>query len=123
MLAGLVAGLSSKVTTPQSVAEPALLALGQQEGLGRVLDDAVTPATREAHPEWGVKVRDRQTGEVGVLRIPKDFGACTTLEQRLHHATVLALATNPTPRVLLAAHGIELEFFQAGSSSPKIVPV
>ena len=91
----------------------------QQEALGAVIDDATHPDKRKAHPEWGVKLKHRKTGAEGVIRVPKDFGACTSIEQALHHATVTALLTNPTPRVLLFAHGFDVEFFQAPASTPQ----
>lgn len=119
MLVGLVKGLSSAPLSPESVQTTALAVLRQQEALGRVIDDAIEPGARASHGEWGVKIIHRASGAEGVIRVPKDFAACQSIEQMLHHATVVALVTNPTPRVLLFAHGLDLEFFQA-PTAPKI---
>jgi hypothetical protein len=121
MLVGMVSALSTAAPPPGKVAEIALAALRQQEALGAVIEDATNPEKRKAHPEWGVKLKHRATGAEGVLRVPKDFAACRTMEQTLHHATVVALITNPAPRALLFAHGFDLEFFQAPASGPKLV--
>lgn len=119
MLAAMVAAFSSAAPPADQLMATALATLTQQEALGQVVDDATHPDKRKAHPEWGVKLKHRATGAQGVIRVPKDFGACTTIEQALHHATVTALLTNPTPRVLLFAHGFDVEFFQAPASTPK----
>lgn len=96
-------------------------ALAQQEPLGAVIGDATDPQLRAKHPEWGVRLRNKATGEEGVIRVPKDFAACTRLDEVSHYITLLGLLTNPAPRALLHAHGFELEFFQAGSSKPVLV--
>lgn len=119
MLAGLVSAFSSAAPPASDLVATAVATLHQQEALGAVIDDATHPDKRKAHPEWGVKLKHRVTGAQGVIRIPKDFAACKTIEQALHHATVVALLTNPTPRALLFAHGFDVEFFQASASAPQ----
>lgn len=94
--------------------------LAQQEPLGAVIGDATDPKLRAKHPEWGVKLRNKATGEEGIIRVPKDFAACERLDEVMHYVTLMGLLTNPAPRALLHAHGYELEFFQAGSSKPVI---
>lgn len=119
MLAGMVEAFSSAAPPAAQLVSTAVATLHQQEALGQVIDDATHPDKRKAHPEWGVKLKHRQTGAQGVIRVPKDFGACKTIEEALHHATIVALLTNPTPRVLLFAHGFDVEFFQAPASTPQ----
>lgn len=119
MLVGLVSSLSTAAPPPQQIQNVAIGVLRQQEALGAVIEDAADPKKRAANPEWGVKLRHRATGAEGVIRVPKDFAACKTMEQVLHHATIVALITNPSPRALLFAHGFDLDFFQAPASQPQ----
>jgi hypothetical protein len=119
MITGLVAALSSTAPAPEVIQKIAVRALVEQEALGRVLEDAADPVKRAAHPEWGVKVAHTASGAEGVIRVPKDLSHCTSIDQIMHHAMIVALVTNPTPRALLLAHGFTVEFFQAVATPPK----
>lgn len=124
MLVAMISGLSTAVgRMPQErVLEVCGAVFRQQEALGQVLEDAVDPAKRAAHGDWGVKITHRVSGSVGMTKIPKDFAMCKTLEQVSHYALVLGLVSNPTVRALLTLHGLEVTFFQAkADDGPKII--
>lgn len=123
MLVAMMSGLSTAVPRmPQaSVQQTAAAVFAQQEALGVVLEDAADPARRAAHPFWGVKITHRVSGAQGVTKVPKDFAACSTLEEVGHYALVLGLVSNPTVRALLSLHGLEVTFFQADADKPKII--
>ena len=100
--------------------------LMQQDGLMPVLQDAVE--NRKMHPLWGYRLfrrsPDGKREELAGVAVPKDAreAARRGLDQLVHHANVLAMVTSPTSRALLAAYGLELEFFQGGEqpNKPKI---
>lgn len=98
--------------------------LNQQEALGQVLADGAEPTKRQSHPTWGFKLHvASRPGAFGVVECPKDVGQAKSLDDILHHATVIAMVTSPTARAVLAAHGYHLEFFQGTGkpAAPEIV--
>jgi hypothetical protein len=106
--------------SPERVQEIALQCVRQQQQLGQVIEDGANPQSRTPYPIWGLKLRGGQGGE-GVSKCPKDLGQAKSLDQALHHATVIALVTSPVARAVLLAHGFTLEFFQAPEDKPQLV--
>ena len=97
--------------------------LQQQDQLGQVINDAVDPAARTAHPKWGFRLHNRGGAApepMGQVTTPKVFAECASISEVLHYATIIALITSPTARAVLAAYGYDLEFVQGGAPKPQI---
>lgn len=122
MMTAMLSGLSTRAPAVDVLLHLAEQAFVQQHALGVVLEDAVEPTKREANPYWGVKITQRASGAYAVVRVPKDFGRCKTLDEVGQYIMVLTLALDSLPRALLAAHGFELGFFQAPEPSLIVRP-
>ncbi len=107
---------------PEQAQGIAAACISQQEALGKVLMDGAEPTSRTEHPYWGFKLHvAARPGNFGVVQCPKDLSQAKTLDEVLHHATVIAMVTSPTARAVLAAHGYNLEFFQGKPPGPEII--
>lgn len=122
MIGGMLVAFAPRLTEEQARGICALI-LQQQDQLGQVINDAVDPTARDAHPIWGLRLHNRG-GDVpqkmGQITCPKIFDDCASLDEIMHYATVVALVTSPTARAVLAAYGYDIEFLQGGKAKPQL---
>lgn len=122
MIGGMLVAFAPTLSQEQATGICAAI-LQQQDQLGQVINDAVDPAPRDAHPKWGFRLHNRGGAvaqKMGQVTTPKVFTECKDINEVLHYATIIALITSPTARAVLAAYGYDLEFVQGGTPKPQI---
>jgi hypothetical protein len=120
VIADVVTAFAPHVT-PEMAASIATQVLLEQQGIARVIEDAIpTSENAQKFPVWGFRVIT-QDGKAGLVKAPKTLHG-TAIGDVIQSISVFALLTSPPARAVLYSYGYRIEFVQApGAQEQRII--